>query len=753
MSSSLNLVDLLEASTKVTDWFMLGVYLKMPSEELQDIEGRCSRDGIKRCKAELFTSWMKRYPNASWADVARALGKCDENTTADQIRQFHLQPSLPATSESQTSSSQGDNQKTQVLLPKEVVTQFNKLELSYAELTFNLKTSLDEKQVLPMTLGRFLIDLLEEDKALLQATTIDDLFQLISPYYCFLNTAILGIIIRKFIGEPLKQQLNEYERQLEEFKESTRLDLLKEIEPQSSPSAGAPQVIIKLAGCWQQVTISRFERLVKHIFKENAIDLANIRVEFGCICVTWFTRKSSVPSLVAQAQEKTAFMQLVGILRMSISEIDILKQEEEEDTSFLISSALDQATRADCADAVMILLSILEADQNPSDSEGSTPLMIACGYGNISIATLLLQAHANINQQSNDGYTALMFACYSETPQYELVKILVQSGADLNIKAGEEQGTALMYAAARGHTSIVQYLLDEGAPVNTQDVNGVTSLMIASVFGHSEVVRVLINYGADLNILAKGLDHTALIHACGYQRTVCVDLLLAGEADPNLCGRERSPLLNACIIDDYPMDPTILEKLLSAGANPNTQTGDDGLTALMQAAISGYEKGTEVLLKAGADVNIQNSNGITALHCAADRGHLAVCKTLLASGAQVSVTDNDGDTPLDLALNNGHHEVCELLRSIMDSDPSHTTQETVSTQPSHTAQEINKPAKDSSQSRKTRSKKIPSLKLRRGILPSITSVGRLFRNLLLPDREIKLHHSNQTQQPNIPNNN
>ena len=142
-----------------------------------------------------------------------------------------------------------------------------------------------------------------------------------------------------------------------------------------------------------------------------------------------------------------------------------------------------------------------------------------------------------------------------------------------------------------------------------------------------------------------------------------------------------------------------------------------------------------------------------ALHIAAERGHLTVCKTLLTSGAQVSVTDNDGDTPLDLAMNQGHHKVCELLRSIMDSDPSHTTQETVSTQPSHTAQEINKPVQDSSQSRKTRSKNIPPIKIRRGILPSITSVGRLFRNLLLPDREIKLRHSNQTQQLNIPNNN
>ena len=73
---------------------------------------------------------------------------------------------------------------------------------------------------------------------------------------------------------------------------------------------------------------------------------------------------------------------------------------------------------------------------------------------------------------------------------------------------------------------------------NTQDVDGSTSLMIASSLGHSEVVRVLINYGADVNILAKGPNATALMFACNYQRTVCVDLLLAGGADPNLCGRD-----------------------------------------------------------------------------------------------------------------------------------------------------------------------------------------------------------------------
>ena len=123
--------------------------------------------------------------------------------------------------------------------------------------------------------------------------------------------------------------------------------------------------------------------------------------------------------------------------------------------------------------------------------------------------------------------------------------------------------------------------------------------MLASELGHSEVVRVLINYGADVNILAKNPNVTALMSACNHQRTVCVDLLLAGGADPNLCGREQSPLIAACITrgHDQPMDPTILDKLLSAGANPNTQLLTDGAeygqhSTRMDSSTSMYEKGS-----------------------------------------------------------------------------------------------------------------------------------------------------------------
>ena len=56
-----------------------------------------------------------------------------------------------------------------------------------------------------------------------------------------------------------------------------------------------------------------------------------------------------------------------------------------------------------------------------------------------------------------------------------------------------------------------------------------------------------------------------------------------------------------------PMDATFLDKLLSIGANPNTQTGQYDNTALIMEVFDGYDKEVQVLLNASADVKMQKS--------------------------------------------------------------------------------------------------------------------------------------------------
>ena len=64
----------------------------------------------------------------------------------------------------------------------------------------------------------------------------------------------------------------------------------------------------------------------------------------------------------------------------------------------------------------------------------------------------------------------------------EIVRVLLENGADIEIKAKDEfEGTPLMWAAYWGLYDMAKLLLEEGADVNAPDVNGSTPLVGASV--------------------------------------------------------------------------------------------------------------------------------------------------------------------------------------------------------------------------------------------------------------------------------
>ena len=119
-----------------------------------------------------------------------------------------------------------------------------------------------------------------------------------------------------------------------------------------SYSTDMPQVIFKLTGFRPSVTIKRFQRFVDHIFEANSSALTNIRVKQGCICVTWYTRKSMIASLTARAQEKVLFMQHVGVISLRVGDTVILEQDKTETD---LNTALIQAITADCTEAVEFL--------------------------------------------------------------------------------------------------------------------------------------------------------------------------------------------------------------------------------------------------------------------------------------------------------------------------------------------------------------------------------------------------------------
>ena len=187
--SSLVLTDILDETEQITKWYELGVHLKLPTKELDNIEKKFSANhGSLRCKIELFKLWMETNLDASWEQLARALEKCGQTVLANGIRRRHApsaatadsQPSkaaepsnaprhekqsVPASCDQQQQTSTDSTPAAPakvILVGEDRVEQFTRLERDFASLASELQSTLEEKQVPLMKLKRFLNERLRD---------------------------------------------------------------------------------------------------------------------------------------------------------------------------------------------------------------------------------------------------------------------------------------------------------------------------------------------------------------------------------------------------------------------------------------------------------------------------------------------------------------------------------------------------------------------------------------------------------------
>ena len=71
------------------------------------------------------------------------------------------------------------------------------------------------------------------------------------------------------------------------------------------------------------------------------------------------------------------------------------------------------------------------ADVNKESKDGTTPLFIACEYGNYAIVKCLVEHGANVNKELKNGKTPLIIACDSRNRNETIVKYLIVNGADI----------------------------------------------------------------------------------------------------------------------------------------------------------------------------------------------------------------------------------------------------------------------------------------------------------------------------------
>lgn len=103
-----------------------------------------------------------------------------------------------------------------------------------------------------------------------------------------------------------------------------------------------------------------------------------------------------------------------------------------------------------------------------------------------------------------------------------------------------------------------------------------------------------------------------------------------------------------------------IELLIKSGANVNLQ-GFDGVPAIVMAAFNNQVESIELLLNAGALIDLPVNAGYTALMIAAS-GRVNSLKVLINAGANLNYRDvEDKASPIMLAASEGHIDCLQLL--------------------------------------------------------------------------------------------
>jgi ankyrin len=261
---------------------------------------------------------------------------------------------------------------------------------------------------------------------------------------------------------------------------------------------------------------------------------------------------------------------------------------------------------------------ILEANGIPAKV---TALGIAAARNQKDAAEALLHAGADPSCYTSYGYPALMVVSSSWTG-LEIFSALIEAGADVNAEA-VDGGTALHEAACTGSFSKVCRLLEAGAIVEKADT--ARSLLHAAIEGGNlNVFEILKARGAQIEPCLE--NTTTLMHtAATYDRVTIMRKLLKLQRDAiNVADQTGKTPLHLAAQNGH---VGVVNLLLNAGSNVHTKDRT-GMTPLHFAAAEGNEKIVKILLQVGADPNAQDNRRRTSLKVAADSGHVLLTTVL-----------------------------------------------------------------------------------------------------------------------------
>ena len=411
-------------------------------------------------------------------------------------------------------------------------------------------------------------------------------------------------------------------------------------------------------------------------------------------------------------EEKTLLLQAMKYRRTEIIElllakganVDVADNEGNTPLHILTDRYVQHINRSTDIAAALIKN---KANLNLQNKWGHTPLHLAIIQENEKIAQLLLENEANVNLVDYQGETPLHHLLARPAHFPLIANLLLEKGADGNIQNShgntplhqaidslpmpmwkylekldsippEEEKLSISYRA------IAISLIEKGANLNLQNIDGNTPLHIAIHKKDEEILNLLLKKGANVNLTnCQGETPLHSLLAWPAHFPLIANLLLERGADVNIQNSLGNTPLHQAIFSlpsprlNYHEKLDIMlpqeEKtrisyraiatfLIEKGANLNLQNRD-GYAPLHIAIHEKDEEILNLLLKKGADVNLKDRRANTPLHLAVIEGEITVVTTILdrIKPLDLEMRGEGEKTPLHLAVSKGHKAIINKL--------------------------------------------------------------------------------------------